>query len=259
MSQRSEQLSLAEQTPEKLHWSFWFGVTFFVSVIVALGALSWFVIGKISAEETAPVTSVVISGEMPYTKKADIEQQIESIALNNFFNVDVNVVQQRVESLPWVYSVSVRKQWPNELKIYVVDQKPIAFWNGDFLLNEQGVAFQADSERINHFLPSLYGPEGSEGIALENYRNFNGLLSYANLAIDELLLSERYSWQLTLDDGVILNLGRENRVKRVQRFMDVYPKIKANKQADQQVKYVDLRYETGLSVGWKPQMAKERV
>ena len=45
-------------------------------------------------------------------------------------------------NLPWVYSVAVRKQWPNELKIYVVDQNPVALWNGDFLINQAGKFFK---------------------------------------------------------------------------------------------------------------------
>ena len=94
---------------------------------------------------------------------------------------------------------------------------------------------------------------------MENYKDLNALLDFKALKIDELVLSERFSWQLTLDDGVTLNLGREERVERIQRFMDVYPIIKAQlkakkiteKQQNQAVDYIDLRYDTGLAVGWK--------
>ena len=259
MTKNSGKVSTSPNNEQTLHWSFWLGVSFFVLVIVAICSLSWVVKEKMSADESAPVTSVVISGEMNYTHKDDIEQAIDTINLSNFFNVDVNQVQNKVAHLPWVYSVSVRKKWPNELKIYVVDQTPIAYWNGDFLINQQGVAFQADISRIQHYLPAFYGPEGSEIVALENYINLSQLLDYRTLAIDELVLTERFSWQLTLNDGVKLNLGREERVQRIQRFMDVYPLIKQNKKADQQVDYVDLRYDTGLAVGWKPLTEKERV
>ena len=259
MTKNNGQMSTSQNNEQALHWSFWLGVSFFVLVIVAICSLGWFVTDKMSKDESAPVTSVVISGEMIYTNKEDIEQAIDAINLSNFFNVDVNQVQNKVANLPWVYSVSVRKKWPNELKIYVVDQTPVAYWNGDFLINQQGVAFQADITRIQHPLPAFYGPEGSEIVALENYVNLSELLDYRTLAIDELVLSERFSWQLTLNDGVTLNLGREERVQRIQRFMDVYPVIKNNKKADQQVDYVDLRYDTGLAVGWKPLTEKERV
>lgn len=239
--------------------SFGLGLLFFILVLFSLISISWWLTQHFIGQESAPVTSIVISGEMPYSQRSDIITAIDQVDMGNFFQVDVNEVQSYVLTLPWVYSVSVRKQWPNELKIYVVDQKPVALWNGIFLINQLGHVFQANIERINHYLPNFYGPEGSELLALENYRNFNALLDFKDLAIDELVLSERFSWQLTLDDGVTLNLGREERVERIQRFMDVYPMIKAQlkekiiaeKQRNQAVDYIDLRYDTGLAVGWK--------
>ncbi|MFD2164971.1 cell division protein FtsQ/DivIB [Thalassotalea euphylliae] len=248
----------ATQSLKQVHWSFWLGLTFFFFVVVGLLSVVWFVSKRVSAEETAPVTQVVISGEMPYTKEQDILLAIEPLNIGNFFKVDVNQVQARVDDLPWVYSVAVRKHWPNELKIYVVDQSPVARWNGDFFINQQGVAFQANAERMFHPLPQFFGPEGSEEIALENYRNLNNLLSYNKLSIAELVLTERFSWQLTLSDGVQLNLGREERVQRVQRFMDIYPQIKAYREDKQLIDYIDLRYDTGVAVGWKP-ASEERV
>lgn len=253
-----KQLPLKENVAN-LHWSFWLGVGFFVAVIIAILSFGIFLNKRLSAEESAPVTSISIAGEMPYTTRLDIESAIEKVNLGNFFNLDVNDVQQKVAKLPWVYSVSVRKKWPDELKIYVVDQKPIAHWNGDFLLNVNGKAFQADVQRLVEKLPAFFGPEGTEQIALDNFINLNKLLDFSQLAIDELVLTERFAWQLILNDGVTINLGRDNRVERIQRFMDIYPEIKLNKKDGQQVDYVDLRYDTGLAVGWKTTDNKERV
>ena len=101
---------------ERLHWSFWLGVSFFVLVIVTIFSFSWYLNNKMSSEESTPVTSIVIGGEMPFTIRQDIEVAIEHVNLGNFFNVDVNEVQKKVAELPWVYSVSVRKKWPNELE-----------------------------------------------------------------------------------------------------------------------------------------------
>lgn len=243
--------------------SFGLGLAFFVCVLMGLISIAWWLTNRLVDQESLPVNSVVISGEMPYTQREDVLSAMNNINLGNFFQVDVNEIQSQVSALPWVYSVAVRKQWPNEVKIYVVDQTPVALWNGDFLLNKFGKAFQADTQRLTQALPQFFGPEGSELLALENFINLNDLLEYRDLAIDELVLSERFSWQLTLNDGVMLNLGREERVKRVQRFMDLYPLIKTHleqqpkqknnhkKQLKQAVDYIDLRYDTGLAVGWK--------
>jgi len=243
--------------------SFGLGLAFFVCVLISLASLGWWLTKMLIEQEHSPVNSIVITGEMPYTQREEVLGAMRDIDLGNFFQVDVNDIQAQVSALPWVYSVAVRKQWPNEVKIYVVDQTPIALWNGDFLLNQFGKAFQAEKTVLKQALPEFFGPEGSELLALTNFINLNDLLEYRNLSIDELILSERFSWQLTLNNGVRLNLGREERVKRVQRFMDVYPLIKTHlaeqekhknnrkKQLKQAVDYIDLRYDTGLAVGWK--------
>lgn len=254
-----QQLQLESNKAQSVHWTFWMGVGFFVAVIVAIAYSAFVLTDKMQSEEAVPVTSIVIAGEMPYTQRADIMAVMAEINLSNFFNLDVNEVQQEVAELPWVRTVSVRKQWPDEVKIYVVDQVPLARWNGDFFINAQGKAFQAQAERVTHRLPALFGPEGSEVEALENYNNFSELLSYKELMIDELVLTERYSWQILLNDGVKLNLGREERVERIQRFMDVYSQIKENKKQNQEVDYIDLRYDTGLAVGWKSKAQDKRA
>ena len=243
--------------------SFGLGLAFFVCVLISLVSIGWWLTKMLIEQEHSPVNSIVITGEMPFTQREEVLGAMSDIDLGNFFQVNVNDIQAQVSALPWVYSVAVRKQWPNEVKIYVVDQTPIALWNGDFLLNQFGKAFQAEKQVLKQALPEFFGPEGSELLALENFTNLNDLLEYRNLSIDELILSERFSWQLTLNNGVRLNLGREERVKRVQRFMDVYPLIKTHlaeqekhknnrkKQLKQAVDYIDLRYDTGLAVGWK--------
>lgn len=259
MTKKQQNNSKAAQLDQDSALSFGLGLVFFIVVLFSLITISFWLTQHFIGQESAPVTSIDISGEMPYSQRSDIINAIDQVDMGNFFQVDVNEVQSYVLNLPWVYSVAVRKQWPNELKIYVVDQNPVALWNGNFLINQAGQVFQADVERINHYLPNFFGPEGSELLALENYKDLNALLDFKALKIDELVLSERFSWQLTLDDGVTLNLGREERVERIQRFMDVYPIIKAQlkakkiteKQQNQAVDYIDLRYDTGLAVGWK--------
>jgi cell division protein FtsQ len=245
------------QKIKTIDFAFWAGVVFFAVVIGFIFSFGLFLNERLSEDESVPVTSIVIMGEMKYTEKDDVESAIENIGFGNFFKVDVNTVQETVKTLPWVYSVSVRKQWPNELKIYVVDQRPIANWNGDSYINVYGEVFQVGNVEAAKGLPGFYGPEGTESLALKNYQDLNQLLSFGGFNISELVLSERYAWQLTLTSGVTLNLGRENRVERIQRFMDAYPNIELKE--DIQIDYVDLRYDTGFAVGFKSTNMKERV
>lgn len=118
------------------------------------------------------------------------------------------------------------------------------------LLNQAGEVFQASSDKLPTSLPQLYGPEGSEIEAWTAFSQFQEMLKVNNLELTSLALSERFSWQLWLDNGIRLNLGRKEKAKRVQRFIDVYPRME--QRADAQIDVVDLRYDTGLAVSWKP-------
>lgn len=74
------------------------------------------------------------------------------------------------------------------------------------------------------------------------------LLRSRQLDIEELSLSERFAWQVQLVNGIEINLGRQEFIDRLQRFVDVYPLLSEQPKG---VSYVDLRYDTGLAVGWQ--------
>lgn len=76
---------------------------------------------------------------------------------------NVDVIQQQIERLPWIKQASVRKQWPNELKIHLVEYVPVARWNDLRLVDAEGKSFSVPAERtVQQKMPLLYGPEGSE-------------------------------------------------------------------------------------------------
>lgn len=224
----------------------WGGVAFLVLVLAGLVAGGFQVRAWLQDEQRMPVQVVDFSGDFSHVKIGRLERLIRKSQPGSFFALDVNEVYELVEAQPWIYRASVRKQWPNTLKIYLVEQQPVAQWNEDLLLNPYGDTFDASGEGLA--LPKLFGPGGSEKTALEGYNAMHSLLATVGMPIAELSLSERFAWQVQLQNGIELNLGRQEFIDRLQRFIDVYPLLAKQSKA---VKYVDLRYDTGLAVGWQ--------
>lgn len=240
-----------------LNWPLLFGVLFFIATVVAswhavVGLQTW-----LAKENNSKITKVIVQGKPNYTMEHEIVAKIKQTQLNTFFDVDVNKVQESVLTLPWVAQVSVRKQWPDTIKVYIVEHQAVAVWNQDLLLNQAGEVFEAKADEFFETLPMLYGPEGSEVEAWQTYKKFDELFVVQGLKLKSLALSERYSWQLWLENGIRLNLGRKNKVERAQRFIDIYPHIKNSQ--EEEIDVVDLRYDTGLAVSWKqPQQAEQQ-
>lgn len=226
--------------------TFIWGILFLLTVIIGLSALGDSVLGWLKDEQKVPLKNILVSGELARVAAKEIENTVNKGKVVSLFSINVDQLHIDIENLPWVYQASIRKSWPDTLKVYVVEQEPSAFWNQDMLLNKYGGIFDASLEGIQ--VPYLFGPGGSELTVLQGLRAMQGLLDMSDLEISELSLSERYAWQLKLTNGVSIRLGRTEFMDRLQRFIDVYPLLLENEKT---VEYVDLRYDTGLAVGWK--------
>ncbi|MEH6530177.1 MAG: cell division protein FtsQ/DivIB [Photobacterium frigidiphilum] len=228
----------------------WGGLAFFLFVI---GFTVWLISATMNWMTDAnrlPLSQLVIQGDLDYLTTDDVRQAIWHLDhLSSFMTQDVDDIQAALEALPWVAQASVRKQWPDTLKVYLVEHQPIAVWNSKYLVNRQGSVFKADSQQVAGLqLVHLAGPEGSSKEELEVLREMQPRLQRAGFEIDTLALNERRAWRIWLTNGIRLELGREARIERLERFIWLYPELeKQGKEID----YVDLRYDIGAAVGWK--------
>lgn len=230
---------------------FIWGLLFLISVLLGLAILGDNTLNWLRDEQKVPIRNVLVSGELQRVTARDIEVAVKKGKAISLFGIDVDKLHQDIEDLPWVYQASIRKSWPDTLRVYVVEQEPVAHWNQDMLLNKYGGVFDASlqvSSDEGLGFPQLFGPGGSELTVLQGLRAMQSLLEISRLEISELSLSERYAWELKLSNGIQLRLGRTEFMDRLQRFIDVYPLLLKNEKI---VEYVDLRYDTGLAVGWK--------
>lgn len=222
------------------------GIAFLVGVIALLAYMGLQFKYFLQDEQRSPVQVIEFTGEFNHVDIGELERVIRNAQPGSFFALDVNDVHKVIEDHPWIYRASVRKQWPKTLQIYLVEQIPVVVWNGDMMLNPYGEVFNVAPGSL--VLPQLFGPGGSEITALEGYNAMQRLLATSGLNIAELSLSERFAWQLQLQNGIRLNLGRHEFMDRLQRFVDVYPLLSRQ---ETPIDYIDLRYDTGLAVGWQ--------
>lgn len=142
-----------------VNWSLVFGVGFFLIVLIGLVQTGLWARDWLTQHRDTQIKTLTVLGQPYYTAERDIVAAIRKADLSSFFELDVKAVHDQVQALPWVATVSVRKQWPDALQVYVVEHKPVAYWNSDLLLNSAGGVFQANSTRLPETLPELYAPK----------------------------------------------------------------------------------------------------
>lgn len=207
------------------------------------------VLEKAQDPSLLPINKIRIKGEMKYVTEAMLQKAIAGQLSGGFFNTDVDSIQHSVELLPWVDRASVRRVWPETLFIQVVEQQPVATWNKLGLINQRGELFVPQTIKVSGKMSSWHGPEKSQSMLFEKYNDMKQMLAEVDMSITGLKMDKRHAIQVELNNGVELMLGRREQLSRLQRFINVYPKLLAGKMEN--IKHVDLRYSNGLSVGWK--------
>lgn len=223
------------------------GVTVLVGSVMGLAV---YIVLTLLDPETLPLRKLDVRGELVKVEVAQVAQKIEDYLYDGFFKTKLDGIKREVESLPWVYDTSIRRVWPDTLRITVEEQVALARWGDSALVNEQGEIF---TPLINSFpdgLPVFFGPDGDQVVITRSYKALRDILSNEDLTIVRLDMDERRAIRILLGNGVELMLGRMGRQKVLWRFVRAYRSLLAGK--IDAIAKVDLRYSNGFAVHWKP-------
>jgi cell division protein FtsQ len=195
-----------------------------------------------------PVRRVLVEGSFQRVSAPEIESVVSRAVNGGLASVDLVAVRREVEKIPWVDEALVSRQWPDAIRVTIVEEVAAARWNDTGLLNTRGELFIRNARFVPPELPSLEGPDGTESQVATLYLDAQGPLLEAGLRLTGVRLDERGAWELRLGDGVVVRLGRQSVPERLQRFITLASATVAKRIAE--ISYIDMRYTNGFSVGW---------
>jgi cell division protein FtsQ len=197
-----------------------------------------------------PITTVSVAGRFERVAPLDVERAVkESAAGKGLVSVDLPKVRLAVRALPWVDTVSVQRNWPRGLAVTIGEQVAAARWGDSGLLNTRGDLFAHDATHVLQELPRLSGPDGTQVSVVQRYFAMRDRLLEMGMRITAVRLDARGAWQLDLDNGVTVRLGRQQLDERFNTFVATAARIVAQRASD--IAYVDMRYANGFAIGWR--------
>lgn len=222
-------------------------------IVLSTAALAWSALTALQRLPLFPLREVVLAEKPDRLSTDQIEHVARTTVVGNFFTVDLEGTRAAFEKLPWVRKATVQRQWPGILALKLEEHRPLARWrhlNGNLaLVNDLGEVFAADMPDDVARLPLLSGPEGSAPEILKRHGTFSASLAAIGRHPDSITLSPRMAWQLKLDDGTTVELGREQEQlpleERLTRFVTYYNTLK-DRQGRFQI--ADMRYPNGFAL-----------
>jgi cell division protein FtsQ len=220
--------------------------------VLLLAAFGWWLL----RHPAFAIGGITVQGDTVHNSVATLRANVAPKLAGNFFTVDLQKARSAFEAVPWVRQAVVRRQFPNRLRVQLQEHQPVALWGAEGesrMVNSFGEVFEANVGEVEHDgLPRLGGPEGGGPQVLAMYRALVPLFEPVDLGIDQLVLTGRGNWTLTLDTGAVVELGRGTQgevLARSQRFVQTLTQVatRYGRRPDALVS-ADLRHTDGYAV-----------
>lgn len=216
-------------------------------ILIVTAGLFVFATKYVLQSHLFPVRQIVIKGDLKKVSNEQLQLVAQDKVYNdNVLTLDLNQVQSDFEQLPWVKKAEIKRLWPDRLEIEITERHVLARGSTGGLIDENGEWFDAFTDER---LPIFNVPKGMERHTSKVYQTFSPLLSFMGEDIKELQLSDRNAWQLVMNNGLIVKLGRKDPVLRLQRMAKLWKKYLKVKEFD--IEYIDLRYPDGFALKLK--------
>lgn len=246
------------------------GISLFKAAVLLFSLLAVLLVLAFGADwllrtDHFPVRNVRFEGEFKRVTQQELQTAVMNVVRGNFFLLNLEAVKARVESLPWIYQASVRRQWPQDVHVQFTEQQLAARWGGNAFLNQAGDVVRVTINDPLAEFPRLEGPEGAGAQVLEHYKKLGQILAVVGLKLESIMLTPRRVWRLVVMNGggdvrgrtsvtggrmpaatMVIVLDRDQPEYKLERFARVY--AQSLKRQNAKITQVDLRYANGFAV-----------
>jgi cell division protein FtsQ len=230
-------------------WSLWMGLlTVGLAVVLTLPMLGM----GAGPGGVFAIEQVRVSRDLRHVEPAAVRDAVAELLAPGFLMVDLAAVRDRVQSLPHVGSVRVRRVHPGRIDIDIVESEVVARLEDGRLLAGDGREIPAEALSAEPDVPVVAAPPEDRAAVMDFHAWAQAQLDGLGLEIVRLDVGAGGSLALTLSDQVRVQVGiggAEVWQPRWQRFVLSYEELRL-KAGSRPIAQIDLRYPNGMAVGW---------
>ena len=223
-----------------------------ILLLITIIIIAFIIKNNLNNEETYfQITDITIDLKNIENSSVDDIREVAKkyVRSKSFFNIDINYLQSKIENIDWISSANIRRSYPNEIIIFVTEHIPIAIWNNKDYLNQYGEIFTANKK--NNKFPILISKNNKNKIIFEYLSLFSNDLIRHNIneKVVKIIEDDIRSISVILSSGFTIKLGSKNVKEKIDIFFKVYQTLNSSDLS--KMRYIDMRYSNGFSVGWK--------
>lgn len=201
--------------------------------------------------ELLPIRTIQLSGTFENLDQGEVEQTLQQYIGQGFFSLDIHQLQQLLHQKSWTESVSVRRVWPDKIRVTITEKKPVARWDQRHLLSDSARVYLADTAAFTH-LPIVHAANHQPEWALQRFYSLQARFERVDERLMALRIDSRGALDVELINGLQIKLGRSDIGRKIDRLVSIYQQQILPRR--EQIQRLDLRYSNGFAVAWKQEV-----
>ena len=209
------------------------------ALVLGVGGSLW-----LADPSNLPIRQVTLHGTLQQLDPIRLQEIVAGALTGNMLTQDLAGLERRLEESMWVRQARIQRRWPATLRIELVEQTPVAYWEAGGLLNERGERFTLHDEPEPTLL-RIAGEPGREAVLVGYAERIRVLLVPHGMRLVRLEETKFRSLHLTMLSGMRLTLGRARPIERLARWLRYYEAYARIQPAPDTI--IDLRYPNGFT------------
>lgn len=175
----------------------------------------------------------------------EIKSAISSAVDKGILRLSFKEIDRRLEALPWIKKIYLRKQYPDTLMVRLGEAVPKALLklnNGLFLIDDEGRILEEIKNEKTPFLPVIAGinPKSNSADIIEALKLIEALSQKGILPNMESIEITSGPYGLSMNmDGETFRIGYRGYHEKLQSWKEIEGELRRKGMA---IEYVDLRF-----------------
>jgi len=227
----------------------------FLFILTLWGAVRW-----ANYRQTFTVDAIRLSG-LEILEKETVQKMITNLENHSIHDVNMGEIAQIIESNPFIKAARISRHFPNQIKINIIERKPLAMLNMEsaLMIDNEAVVLPNHPYAESALIPILSGFNNAKDLYPEGEQTYSVKVKEAIEILNKLsnhypkLYDEVSELTLNKDDEYVIILA-DRPTKVILGKRDIIPKLNILKSFDKALgerqltdyRLLDMRYKKQL-------------
>lgn len=189
------------------------------------------------------IDRITIRGDVPHITSEQLSYIAKNRLRGTFFTLDIDRLQSEFSKIPWVKSVTVTRDFPDTITVYISEYKAVARFGDENLIASDGRVFSGADDSIT--LPVFNGLQNQIPLFLSDYKLLQPFLKNESMNLVKLDISSSGVSKLYFYNGLEVIMCGTDLTTDVDTLGKYFDKIN---QLDPGINYINMCYHNAIAV-----------